>query len=805
MLPGSYPSSSRGSAASRAAVLVLTLSLNLALGCQGDIESRLAEIRSLQAAGQLEESIEPLRGLITTNSSHPEVNYRLGLALARTGRQSLAIWPLQKAVDSEEYAVEAGLLLMSTLLHTEDFDEAVRAADRVLAIEPENRLALYGRSRANISGSRPEAALADADYLLSLDAEDTHAMVMRLGALADLGRLEETEQAQIELERIANESGDAVQAARACAGRGKVFEMTERFDRAGEVYLDCFERYPDNDVLRTTATDFFVGQHKYAAAVAIWQRAVEDSPENPVFRIRLAQLLQDQGKTEEAEAVLQEMLELFDSASAWRAMANFHRKNGDNERAREAIEQAIERTPGSPSSLLFELADLLIDEGELERAREIAAQLEEPAYSELLRGSIALAEDDPESALEFFDAGLRRWPNHAGARYLAGVAAERTGDLPRAMAEYREATRNDDARTDAALRLAQLYFEQAEYAAAREFATRHIDKRPFSGPTAHILAARSAAAEGLHEEVDRVLHDLIQRDDQQVTALLEMSAAATRLEGPDKALEVLELVSAQVPDAADDPRVVRMIVGLMTEAGRSDDALKLAKSRVAASPDDAMANDLLGRVLALQRRDVEARAAFEAAIVLDPELAAPHEGLGRVALASGRFAEARGHFETASRLDPSSGEYFYATAQTYIAEGERERAITLLEQAIEVEAAHAGACNDLAWLLADSGGDLELALQLARRAVRAAPGPATRDTLGWVLLQRGDGALAQNTFEQLIESQGESPSLLYHLGLALVQQGKNAEAIDTLRKAVSTDPFPDAPAATAELARLEKL
>jgi len=771
--------------------LCLAALLAASSGCSGDLDSRLAEIRSLQQAGDFEASIEPLRGLVTTNSGHPEVNFRLGLALARTGRQSLSIWPLQKAVDSEEHGLAAGLLLISALLYTNDFEEAVRAADRILAVDPENTMALYGRGQANISGSKPEA-------------KDTRALILRSAALSDLDRLEEAESVQLELEQVASDAGDLTQAARACASRGVLYARTERPEEASTTFRECVERYPTNAVVRNQATDHFVDQSQFAEAIAMWRAAVEEQPEDGAMRVRLAELLRQDGRSDEAEAVLTEMVELFDSAGAWRAMAGFRRSSGEIGKAREALDQAIERTRGNTAALRFEVADLLIEEGDIERARQIAGELKEPAYSQLLYGAIALKQDDPKAALEAFESGLRRWPNNAGARYLAGIAAERLDDMPRAMAEYREAVRNDPTRTNAALRLAQIHYEQAEYAAAYEFVMTHIHQRPFRDPAAHILAARAATRLGNPDNAAEALRDLMRRPGQEITALVELADAARQALGAEAAIEAVERSGADSPEAFASSEVQRAIVGLMSEAGRPDEAISRARAETAENPDDALAHDLLGRVLLRQGQVAAAKASFERAISLDATIAGPHEGLGFISLAATDPAGARDHFETAARLDPSSGEYVYRAAQTLLVEGNRDAAIARLGQAIEIEPAHVGACNDLAWLLAETGGDLELALELARRAVRAASGPATRDTLGWVHLKRGDADLAEQAFARAIAAGEDSPSLQYHLGLALARQGKTSDAVAALRKAVEADSFPEVEAARTELARLEQ-
>ena len=108
----------------RVSVLVALSTLALACG-PGDIESRLAEPRALQAAGQFSESVEPLREILATSPDHPEANYLLGVALVSTGQPSLAVWSLEKAAGTPEYALQAGLLLASTFLSIEAYEDTL--------------------------------------------------------------------------------------------------------------------------------------------------------------------------------------------------------------------------------------------------------------------------------------------------------------------------------------------------------------------------------------------------------------------------------------------------------------------------------------------------------------------------------------------------------------------------------------------------------------------------------------------------------------------------------------------------------
>jgi tetratricopeptide (TPR) repeat protein len=789
----------RAFAAIAAALLTLT-----SVACQGDLDSRLAEIRALQDAGEFETSIEPLRGLVTTHSSNPEVNFRLGVALVQTGRSSLAIWPLEKASQSEDYALQAGILLASTLLRTQDFEEAIRAAERVLALEADNKPALYARAHANLAAGRPEKVLTDAEHLLGLDPAEQRAQTLKIGALVDLDRYDDAEQAQRDLRLAADEEGNKAMGARACGALAIFQASNDHNEDASLTHAECVANYPGDPKVLSWAADFYVDQGRAEEAIALWRNAVDDKPEDPNLRARLAATLREHGDLVEAEAVLKEMAELFDTANSWRALSRFYQLTDRDTDAREAVEMAIERTSGDTAPLRFELADLLIEEGNLDRAREIANELEEPAYAKLLHGRIALADDQPEEALKLLESGLRRWPNNAAARYLAGLAAQRIGDDARAKAEFREAVRNDEKRTDAALRLAEIHFAAAEYTAAADFARRHIEHRPDLGAEAHVILARSATAEGKYSIAENVLNRLMSKPAHVTTAWVELTEVALRGVSAEAAVELLTSSGLDLTTSTNEP-VLRSLVGVLLEVGRPDDALRQSRAGQSANPSDARYADLEGRVLAKLGRTKEATAAYERAIALDPDLAAAYEGLGTLAGLRKDWDAARTHFETAAAKDPKHADYLYRASRVALLQDDHDGGLQLLRAVVKLDPSHVGASNDLAWFLAESGAELDFALDLARRANRIQHDALTLDTLGWVQLKRGDADTAVRVFERAVEEYGEAPPRLYHLGLALGQKGDTSRAVETLRKALSGPAFSDTAAANAELARLEAL
>ena len=786
-------------------LLAACLVASLTTGCQRDSESRLAEIRALQDSGEFEASIEPTRVLLHTEPSNPEANYRLGIALVQTGRKGLAIWPLQKASQSDEYGIESGILLAQLLLTSKDYEEAIRAADQVLSIDPDRRSALYIRGESNIGAARPEEALTDVGRLIEKDPYDFQAQLIRVAALIDLDRLDEAEAAHVNLKEYGERLGNPDKAARSCALMAAFYSGTEQLDKAEAQYEECLETYPTHPLVMQAATNYYTDFEKPEKAILLWQRAVEDVPEDFALRSSLADLLVVQEQTEEAEQVLTEAVAIFDTVAAWQALSAFYQKTGNTEQARVSLENALERAPGNPESLRFALADLLVTEGKYDRAAEIAAGMKEPAYRNLINGSVLLNQGDPESALEIFESGLRLWPNNAGARYLAAVAAEQLGDKRRAMAEYREAIRVDQTATDASFRLARLHLALGEFAAAQQFAERHTRNRPYTGPEAYIIAARAAGSLGNFEAARASLDRLSERDGDPMILLVERAGLARVSQGPIAAVRLIENQSLDYASPK-STAVLRTLAHNLSAIGRGPEAIVELDKSIAAQPGNPELYNLKARILInLDQRSQEARATFEKALEIDENHAGALHGLAAIAAAEGKLDEALLLSRRAAEFSEENADATYSAAQLSILLGKQQEAIELLKKAIQIEPSHVGACNDLAWELAVTGQDLNLALELAERASRLQPGGNTLDTLGWVQLKRGNINGAAKSLRAALELDPDSPDIQYHLAVVLAKQDDTEQATKLLRQALSgDDPFTDRPAAETELARLEK-
>jgi len=96
-----------------------------------------------------------------------------------------------------------------------------------------------------------------------------------------------------------------------------------------------------------------------------------------------------------------------------------------------------------------------------------------------------------------------------------------------------------------------------------------------------------------------------------------------------------------------------------------------------------------------------------------------------------------------------------------------QKAQDLYQKALQIEPNYPVAANNLAYLMLDHGGNVDVALSLAQTARRAMPNLAsTADTLGWADYHQGVYSAAIDMLQQAVKEDANNPTYHYHLGLA---------------------------------------
>jgi len=777
--------------------------LGLTAGCSGTPEDRLVEIRAMQEAGEFRASIEPLREILARVPGHAEANLRLGVALARSGQTNLAVWPLERAAASAEQALDANLALASLYFELRDYESAIASAGRVLELRPDEPSALSLRYKAELEAKRHARALEDIDRLLVLAPENPEMVVARAVVLGEMGRLDEAALAYQRVIEVADAAGEPEFQARACVLLALHYrDDVKATERAEATLLDCLARFPESPFVVQKVLDLYDETDRGEQALALARRHFEAAPEDLGRRGALARRLQREGRTEDAEALLLEAVEATGGLPERLALAEFYRTAGEPAKALAIADEVVDEQGelrGAKANFLF--AEMLMDAGEIERAQPVIARIEEPLYEQLASGRMRLLQGDAAGALELLDTAVAQWPDNGGARYLAGLAALRTGEVERAVGHLREAVRIDAGATDASLLLAQLYLERGEAAEAARFAGSFVKRRAADRPEGYQVRIQALVAQ---EKLDDAREALAELEDAGFAAQASVEGARieTAAGGPEAAVRFLESRPLE-PGTPEAEAALRALMDALFELGRGEQALRRVRDALAARPEDPALLELSGRARARLDDRAGARADFEAALARAPEHAGALAGLATLTALDGDREAAIALFDRSAAADPRDGSAAYSAAQLVLQAGRREEGERRLRELVRAHSGHAGSRNDLAWLLAEAGRDLDRALALAREASRIDPSPPVLDTLGFVHLARGEPQAAVAALEQALEKQPDDPSIRYRLGRALALAGDNAGAGEAFRRALGAGSFPEAEAARAELDRLE--
>ena len=225
------------------------------------------------------------------------------------------------------------------------------------------------------------------------------------------------------------------------------------------------------------------------------------------------------------------------------------------------------------------------------------------------------------------------------------------------------------------------------------------------------------------------------------------------------------------------------------------DALKLLRARVAAHP--AEREGILGLARALERAGKvrEAEGLLTRALAEEPTVALI-EAHASLLQRQAKAAEAVALLERWTTELPSEPVLRFSLALAYERAGRRGEGLAVMRSLQREQPDNPPVLNFVGYTLAEEGESLDEAERLVRRALELRPDTgAYLDSLGWVLLRKGDVGAALGVLERAAALEPGEPVILDHLGEALRRVGRGTEAQRRWRQALELlrDPDVDVP------------
>src|SRR6266540_1367137 len=197
-----------------------------------------------------------------------------------------------------------------------------------------------------------------------------------------------------------------------------------------------------NSVFRGLLAETYRRQKDYPRAIALYRRAVADSPEDPDVRYNLAVTLQEAGRAGEAREALEEAIRRDSRRpEAHNALGIALAEQGNPLQALAEFERAAQLDPrdarahNNCGNVLRQLGRL----DEAERAYRRAIELA-PRYAEAWNGlgTLEVARGRPAAAIPDFEHALVLAPQYHEVRLNRGIALETMGETRSAVAAYED-------------------------------------------------------------------------------------------------------------------------------------------------------------------------------------------------------------------------------------------------------------------------------------------------------------------------------------------------------------------------------
>ena len=173
-------------------------------------------------------------------------------------------------------------------------------------------------------------------------------------------------------------------------------------------------------------------------------------------------------------------------------------------------------------------------------------------------------------------------------------------------------------------------------------------------------------------------------------------------------------------------------------------------------------------------------------IELAPAYMEAYAALGDLYVRQGKLAGALAEYDGLTARQPKNVSAHTMVAMLLQVQGRMDEARVRYERILEIDRRAVVAANNLAFMHAESGTNLDVALSLAQAAKAQAPEDAdVDDTLGWVYVKRRLANLAVEPLERSVKKDPTNAQFHYHLGVAYQQTGDRTKAREALDRALA--------------------
>lgn len=560
--------------------------------------------------------------------------------------------------------------------------------------------------------------------------------------------------------------------------------------------LDKIEK--DSNML-ALAGEVFMQNGNVEKAGSYFAKAAALDPEHHGKRTSLALLHLAKGETETAYRELEQIASIDTGVNADLALIAAQLRGRKFDQALNSIAAMEKKQPENPLPSHLR-GTALMGKGDVTAARKSFEQalLKNPAYftAAASLANLDLADKKPENAKKRFEEVLVKDPKNVQALLaLAELRAKAGGNVDDVAALIGKAVAANPAEPKSRLALIGLYLSAREIKKALAAAQDALGVLPDRPEILDAAGRAQQAAEDFNQALATYgkLATLMPSSPLPYIRMAEIQVAA---KNRDAAMQSLRKALSVKADSIEAQRGIMM---LDLDAGRPAEALAMARQIQKQRPKEAVGYVLEGDVHALKKSWSEAVAIYRTGIKQSgaTELAVK---LHSVLVSGGSSGEADKFAESWLKERAKDGQFRLYLAEAASARKDYVSASKHYRILLDAQPNNPGVLNNLAWVSAQNKDPK--AIEYAEKAYQLAPDQAAIvDTLGGLLIEKGDTARGLELLQKAVALTPQSAVIRFNFAKALVKSGRKDEAKKQLDELARLgDKFP----AQAEVANLLK-
>ncbi len=693
-----------------------------------------------------------------------EAYYRLGLSELKLGHPVESLRALQRAVELDPNNQDAPAKLAELFLafysanpkHPAEYLKEIEDnTNKILARNPKSYDGLRLRGYLNLTKRNIQAATADFAAANEIKPGQPDLILVLCQSLLASQKMEEAEKL-----------------ARATLDKEKGYA-------------------PLYDLLYGT----YVQTKRYDDGEAILKLKSGNNPRNPLYILQLAAHYLAAQKMPEMQSQLDRITANPKDFPNGRALVgDFYFRSRSLDKAIEQYTLGMNESKSSDDKLALQKrqVEVLVAQGKVAEASKVVTEILQARPKDddgiAMRGALALRSGTKETiqaAINDLQSVVSRTPNNHVLRFNYARALIAKGELDQAKVQLLESVKLRPDYVPARLALAQVYVTKGDFPNAQQMANEILQYDPNNQP-AKLL--RSSAMIGLRQYVEarRELKGLLDGNPQLTDAQFQLGMVNFS-EGKFKEAE--GIFRRLYESAPKDPRGLLGTIEALARQNQYPEAIKLITAELAKTPDRNELRLALANTAFIARNYDLAIQELQKLMAKDPKNTNYMLRLGECYRQKGNLEQAIAIVQKAQAAVPNDPVTTLQLALLYDTTGAADRSRPHYEKVLAIEPDNPMALNNLAYIMAEQGTNLDQALTMVQKAKQKLPtNPEISDTMGWIYIKKNLSDNAISILREITTKYPERAVYQYHLGMAYFQKGDKPQAKKILLAALTKKP-----------------